>query len=449
MEDNKWSPLMEQNWKRMQIILDQELPVQSDKRRNILAFCFFGGIIFGVIGLLFYFSNFNIKLNSKQNNQNSTFAVNKTINVSDSDCADIKNAIVVNNNIFTTKKSGLTGKQKAIKSDGSNSTGNELQILNNKISHEFPQNIETTSLNTDVLDVGSTEPIVLLKPLPGLQSQTVDMLSPKLFWLKSEKNINILSSPIETSPVIANNGWHYGIKTDLSFNTFAPPNQYYAGLFLNKSIGKIFIVEAQLGTRYYSRYTSFLNQGNSTGSSSNDLLESADAASVNIFNLDSKILTNNTIAYANESIINSTMRSAQYLESSLSLGVKLNKKIILKSGFSVGRFLNAEYNINEESKSIFKALGNTQKFENINQNLANTLLKKWLMVGFLETDYQFLSRWTLTSAISIGRMNAVLDNYEFSSNVSPNGSTQNTSITFSQPEKGTINVSLGLKYNLY
>jgi hypothetical protein len=46
-------------------------------------------------------------------------------------------------------------------------------------------------------------------------------------------------------------------------------------------------------------------------------------------------------------------------------------------------------------------------------------------------------------------MNAVLDNYEFSSNVSPNGSTQNTSITFSQPEKGTINVSLGLKYNLY
>lgn len=118
-----------------------------------------------------------------------------------------------------------------------------------------------------------------------------------------------------------------------------------------------------MGTRYYSRYTSFLNQGNSTGSSSNDLLESADAASVNIFNLDSKILTNNTIAYANESIINSTMRSAQYLESSLSLGVKLNKKIILKSGFSVGRFLNAEYNINEESKSIFKALGNTQNLK--------------------------------------------------------------------------------------
>lgn len=186
MEDNKWSPLMEQNWKRMQIILDQELPLQSDKRRNILAFCFWWNN-FGVIGLLFYFSNFNIKLNSKQNNQNSTFAVNKTINVSDSDCADIKNAIVVNNNIFTTKKSGLTGKQKAIKSDGSNSTGNELQILNNKISHEFPQNIETTSLNTDDLDVGSTEPIVLLKPLPDLQSQTVDMLSPKLFWLKSEK----------------------------------------------------------------------------------------------------------------------------------------------------------------------------------------------------------------------------------------------------------------------
>ena len=49
MEDNKWSPLMEQNWKRMQIILDQELPVQSDKRRNFLAFCFFGGIIFKIV----------------------------------------------------------------------------------------------------------------------------------------------------------------------------------------------------------------------------------------------------------------------------------------------------------------------------------------------------------------------------------------------------------------
>jgi len=36
MEDNKWSPLMEQNWKRMQIILDQELPIKNDKRRSLL-----------------------------------------------------------------------------------------------------------------------------------------------------------------------------------------------------------------------------------------------------------------------------------------------------------------------------------------------------------------------------------------------------------------------------
>lgn len=450
MEDNKWSPLMEQNWKRMQIILDQELPLQNDKRRNILAFFIFGGIMFGVIGLLFYFLNFNVKLNSKQNSQNATFAVNKTIKDSDTDCTDIKSKIgVKHENILTTKKSGLEGKREKIKFDESYSTGNELQILNNKISYVLDQNKDTPTFYADVLNLVRTEPNVLLKPLPDLQSQTVEMLSLKEQRVKADKNMNLLSSRIEISPVVANNGWHFGIKTALSFNTITPPNQYYAGLFLNKSISKIFIIEAQLGTRFFSKYTSFLRKENSSGSNSNDLMDASDPTQENIFSFDTKTLTNSALARANESIVKSTLSSAQYIESSLSLGAKINSHFTLKGGLSVGRFLNADYKIDEESKSIFKALGNNQPIENINLNQANTILKKWLVLGFIEADYQVIRQWALTSSISIGHMNKGLDYYEFSPNVSANGSTQYTSISFSQPEKGTINVSLGVKYNFY
>jgi len=178
-------------------------------------------------------------------------------------------------------------------------------------------------------------------------------------------------------------------------------------------------------------------------------MDASDPTQENIFSFDTKTLTNSVLARANESIVKTTLSSAQYIESSLSLGAKINSHFTLKGGLSVGRFLNADYKIDKESKSIFKALGNNQPIENINLNQANTILKKWLVLGFIEADYQVIRQWALTSSISIGHMNKGLDYYEFSPNVSANGSTQYTSISFSQPEKGTINVSLGVKYNFY
>ena len=451
MEDNKWSPLMEQNWKRMQIILDQELPIKNDKRRNILAFLIIGGITF-IFGLVLFLTYSNIKLNPNQNIQKPAFAEIKTIKELNFESADAKRETTgKNKSIFPTitkSISILTGIKEAIKYEGIDLSNIKDQISNIDVNYTYTKNTNTLSKTNGASDFEITKPISPPQPLSNFHSVTVEALTPKMFSVASDKKMNIISIQNITAQRKYNNGWHYGIKTSLSFNKFAPPNQYYTGIYLNRTIGKILIIEAQMGARFYNRYTSFLKHDNTLVSRSNDLLESSGTSVDNIFNLDSKILTNNAIAYANESIIRSTLTSAQYLESSLSLGFNVNSRITLKGGFSFGRFLNAEYTVDDASKSIYNAFNSTQNIESLNLNQANGLLKKWVTVGYFEADYRYFKRWTLTSSISIGGMNNALDYSDAAISLLANSSLQNTAISLDLPEKGTINLSVGVKYDL-
>lgn len=449
MEDNRWSTLMEQNWKRMHVILDKELPVKNKKRKNLLFFIAFASISFAIF-LLLLLSDFTAKTRNVQNMADPIFANNslseKTyLNNSDTLCnpeLTIWNSKSAGERAFTTRtnKSYTSAKVYSIKK-GINSVFNLDQPKNSHVDviTENTISIDNTLTNTN----RSFESNVISNTL------FIEELTNLIYSIESNQKKELTFQPLNCIQVTPKDGWHYGIKVALSFNKISSPQQFCVGMFTNKSIGKTMLFEGKFGLKNFNRYSSFLRQSNIVDSNTNDVMGSSVASAENVFNLDSKTLTNNTIDYVNENIIQSTLTSAQYFESGISIGFRINNHMLMKGGLSVGRFLHATYRIDNSSRSIYTAFSNTQNLDNLDLNQADNLLKKWITNGFIEADFSLSQRCSLTSGIMIGVNNNVLDYSDTAfSSLETSASANLNPILFKQPEKGTINFNVGVNYYL-
>lgn len=447
MEDNKWSPLMEQNWKRMQIILDQELPVKNKKRRNVFAFLLLTGISIVFI-LLFRLADQNTKIKNAQNITKPVYAAksfsgNTFINGPDTIC-DLG---FENRNIPSTLVKSLSeGTKVTNKREKVNLGKSRLNsaLTADQSEHKNEDSILKNTLAFDNFDPNTVHPMDNETNVNS-NTLTAEKLANKSYFIVSNQKKALPFTAFNSFRVPQNDGWLYGFQGSLSFNTIALPQQYYAGIFASKSLGKVLVIEGQLGIKNFNRYSSFLRQNNVMDSNTNDLMGSSVSVASNVYNLDPKTLTNNTIDYVNESIIESTLSSAQYLESGLSVGFRINNQMVIKGGFSAGRFLHAVYNIDDSSRSIYTAFNKNQNLDNVDLTQASNLLKKWITNVFFEADFRVFKRWSLTSAILIGSGKNTLE-YSNAAVSSLENTTNQSSILFKQPEKGTISIGVGAKY---
>jgi hypothetical protein len=449
MEDNKWSPLMEQNWKRMHVILDQQLPSTTKRRRNVFAFLLFAGISIAFI-LLLWSDDYNKKIKNAKNITKPFYAAKSV------------SGTTFNNGYDTICDLGFEDKNMVYPSE--KSLSEITKVINKRENVDFGKSRPNSALTTNqseyvhedsilnnaiAIDNFDTKTVHPFDNVTNVRTHILSVEKPenKNYFIMSNQTRDVHIHSTNSIQVAIRDNWQYGINGTLSFNKMASPQQYYAGVFARKSIGKLLIFEGQIGIKNFNRYSSFLRRNNILDSTTNVVMGSSVSAAENIYNLDSKILTNNTIDYVNESIIESTLASAQYLETGVSIGLRINKQMIVKGGISVGRFIHAAYKIDDYSRSLYGAFNKNQSLDDVDLTQADNLLKKWITNLFFEADYKVLKRWELTSAIQLGSAKNTLGYSDNGLSILGNPTNQ-IPILFEQPEKGTINISIGARYDL-
>ena len=287
---------MEQNGKRMHIILDQELQVKNKKRRNVFAFLLLTGISIVFI-LLFRLADYKTKIKNAQNITKPFYAAKSvsgnTFNNSPDTICDLG---LENKNILAPHVKSLSEITKVTKKREKVNFGKSRLnsiLIADQLEYKHEDSILKNTLAFDNFDPNTVHP---LDTIVNSNTLSVEKPANKSYFIVSNQKKILHFTSLNSFKVPQNDGWQYGFQGSLSSNTKALPQQYYAGIFASKSLGKVLVIEGQLGIKNFNRYSSFLSQNNVMDSNSNDLMVSSVSVAENVYNLDSKTLTNNTIS---------------------------------------------------------------------------------------------------------------------------------------------------------
>ena len=445
MENDQFSSLMESNWRRMETMLNKELPVRKQKRNYLFLFWILTGFFLFMISTYYVLklsSYSDIKtyvdqkgfVKSKQTNNHYTAWLN---------CDTSTHKDMVPNSEISNI---ITIEPKADKYDKTR-LSNKI-FFGNRKSHDF--NIEKERQMVEI-ESGQNMNLATSSRSKGRSNVTLAEQLPKKYIFISRDNqmYKIDKSPIPLTMNDNTQKWQLGVKSNVMFNTFNAPNQYFAGIYSQRLLSQRVYLEGHLGLKIFDKYTKFLQTENTSLSNANDVQESIIPGSNNIFGLDSKTLKTNEINTINESIITSTLNSAAYMDANLSLYYKLNNRLAVGAGITTLRFLYSSFTPDESSAKIYHAFNNTLLDKN-KLVIANDLIKKWLFNYNFDLNFNLNSKFVVYTSVAYGNLaNRNID--AESINITTNASNAGVILSNSdlkRPENGHINVGFGIKYRL-
>lgn len=449
MENDQFSSLMESNWRRMETMLNKELPVRKQKRNYLFLFWILTGFFLFMISAYYVLKLSSYSdtktyvdqkgfVKSKQTNNHYTAWLNcDTLTHKDMvPNSEISHIIIIEPKADKYDKTRLSNK-------------NEPKIFfGNRQSHDF--NIEK---ERQMVEIESGQNMNLTTPSRSKGKSNVtlaEQLSKKYIFISRDNQMyKIDKSPIPLAMNDNTQKWQLGVKSNVMFNTFNAPNQYFAGIYSQRLLSQRVYLEGHLGLKIFDKYTKFLQTENTPLSDANDVQESIIPGSNNIFGLDSKTLKTNEINTINESIITSTLNSAAYMDANLSLYYKLNNRLAVGAGITTLRFLYSSFTPDESSAKIYHAFNNTLLDKN-KLVLANDLIKKWLFNYNFDLNFNINNTLVVYSSVTYGNL-ANRNVYAESLDITANPSNAGVSLSNSdlkRPENGHINVGFGIKYRL-
>ena len=468
MENNQ--ELRNTSWMQMQEILDRELPQDKKKNRGVVFYLLLLGSIALFMWLLIYSqeapintldhksvkdqnqpniptastnSNTDGNCLSTLNTQNSKLNILTSTNTHRLDqkatlntAKDIANYKISNGKISndgpsTEKMANHFMSNDIISTDGKNLEMHPFLVNHNLLEQEnIVYNAENIG-NTDETDAqqSNVNTIVnnynqLIDICPLLPMLVFESFPYSIAAVEAVPNITLTSQP---------NKMQLGVKALISPSTSFDLKENFIGIYAEKSLYRRVVLTTHIGYRRFYNATSYISIDNSMKNQElSNISLGADQESIFLQEAFGSASNLDQISSFNSTLLERVTKNVNYAELMLGLKIKCSQKWYASTGFTIAKFINAHYELDNETKEFY----------------ANNAAKELTLEGIKSEGQLFES---VVTSIQLGaeyRLNGRFDIFSNLTTALDLGGTTSSDIYGITNSSNPTRWELGLKYKI-